>query len=71
MYTYAKKYKANKVILVYPFTENFPEDQTWQFEDNISLSIISAELSSVIEIKDERIEDEKKVVNKIEEILKA
>jgi len=48
MYAYAKKYKANKVILIYPHTDNFPKEQNWQFEKNISLSIVPAKLSYVI-----------------------
>ncbi len=69
MFAYAKKYKANKVILIYPYTEKFPMKQDnkfieWQFEKDISLLIIPAMLSNVIN-------DEQEVVKKIEEILNA
>ena len=62
MYAYAKKYNAKKIILLYPYNENFPEglcnhQSSWKFEDNISLNICSADLGKVVYKEKEVLKD--------------
>jgi 5-methylcytosine-specific restriction enzyme subunit McrC len=45
MYAYGKKYKANKLILIFPENENFNKIQTYKYDDETTLHIFPWNLS--------------------------
>lgn len=58
MYAYAKKYKAKKIILIYPANENFtkPIETIKKYEADIKISVIPVDLSQ---------ENEEKIISTI------
>ncbi len=61
MYAYAKKYRVNRVILLYPENQNFKSPiKKYKFEKDISLSFYPFPISEIDDINKEKIE---KIIN--------
>jgi len=58
MYAYAKKYKSNKIILIYPKCETFTKkiDTLKQYEEGIEISVVPFDLSTILNEQELEIE---------------